>query len=126
MKKLFAVSALLLASSAFAVAAPNLTGNWTVHQNIAGNESSQECTFVQADNKLTGTCKSNEKDVAINGSVDGQKATWKYESDFNGTPLTMSYTATLDDSSKIAGSVEVQPFAVTGDFTATPSKEAAK
>jgi hypothetical protein len=36
--------------------------------------------------------------------------------------LTLVYTATLDDSGKIAGIVEVQPFGVTGDFTATPSK----
>jgi hypothetical protein len=40
--------------------------------------------------------------------------------------LTLTYTATLDDSGKIAGSVEVQPFGVTGEFTATASKEAAK
>ena len=39
--------------------------------------------------------------------------------DYNGSPLTLTYTATLDDSGKIAGNVEVDPFGVTGDFTAT-------
>lgn len=126
MKKLFAASALLLACSAFAADAPNLTGNWTIHNSIAGNESDQPCKFVFADNKLTGTCTSQDgKDVPITGSLDGAKLTWKYESDYNGTPLTLIYTATLDDSGKIAGSVEVQPFSVTGDFTATPVKDAA-
>jgi hypothetical protein len=126
MKKLLAASALLIASSAFAAGAPNLTGSWSIHNTIAGNESDQECKFVQTENKLTGTCKGQEKDVEITGSLDGNKLTWKYESDYNGTPLTLIYTATLDDSGKITGSVEVQPFSVTGDFTASPAKEAAK
>jgi hypothetical protein len=126
MKRILAASAVLFAASAFAGGAPNLTGNWTIHNSIAGNESDQPCKFVQADNKLTGTCKSqDDKDVPIAGSLDGNKLTWKYESDYNGTPLTLIYTATLDDSGKIAGSVEVQPFSVTGDFTLTPAKDAA-
>jgi hypothetical protein len=81
---------------------------------------------VQTDDKLTGTCKSADKEVQITGGLEGKKVTWKYESDYNGSPLTLTYTATLDDSEKISGSVEVQPFGVTGDFTATPSKEAGK
>ena len=50
----------------------------------------------------------------------------KYDSDYNGTPLTLSYTATLDDTGKFAGTVEVQPFGVSGDFTATAAAEAGK
>lgn len=126
MKKLLAVSALLLASSVFAAAAPSLTGQWTIHNSIAGNDSDQDCKLVQADNKISGTCKSEDKEVKITGSLDGNKLTWQYESEYNGNPLTLIYTATLDDSGKIAGSVGVQPFGVTGDFTATPSKDAAQ
>lgn len=127
MKKLLAASTLLFAASAFAAGAPNLTGSWTLHNNIAGNESDQSCKFVLADNKLTGSCKSQEdKDLAVTGTIDGNKLTFKYESDYNGTPLTLSYTATLDDSGKVAGTVEVQPFGVSGDFTATPTAESAK
>ena len=122
MNKPLAACALLFASSAFA--APSLTGQWSIHNNIAGNESDQDCKFVQTDNKLTGTCKTEEKEVPITGSLDGSKVTWKYDSEYNGSPLTLTYTATLDDSGKIAGSVDVEPFGVTGDFTATPSKEA--
>jgi opacity protein-like surface antigen len=125
MKALF-VSAALLASSAFAAAAPSLTGQWTIHNSVAGNESDQVCKFVQTDNKITGTCKGADNDVPVNGTVDGNKATWKYDMDYNGTPLTLTYTATLDDSGKVAGSVEVQPFGVSGDFTATPLKGSSK
>jgi hypothetical protein len=127
MKKLIASSALLLGCSAFAAGAPSLTGQWSVHNSIAGSESDQQCTFTQQDKAITGNCKSAEgKDLPVTGSVDGNKLTWKYDSEYNGSPLTLTYTATLDDSGKIAGSVEVQPFGVTGDFTATPSKDPAK
>src|ERR1035441_3733432 len=122
MKKLLASSVLLFASFVFAAGVPNLTGQWTVHNSIAGNESDQECKFVQTENKLTGTCSGAEKEVQVTGSIDGKKVTFKYESEYNGSPLTVTYTATLDDSGKIAGTVDVDPFGVTGDFTATPSK----
>ena len=126
MKKIFTLAALLFATSAFA-AAPNLTGKWTVHNSVAGNESDQQCKLVLTDNKITGSCKSTEdKDLDVTGTLDGNKLTWKFDSDYNGTPLTLTYTATLDDSGKIAGTVEVQPFGVTGDFTMTPVKEDAK
>jgi hypothetical protein len=126
MKRLLATSALLFASSAFA--AQNLTGQWAVHNIIAGNESDQKCKLAVTDNKITGTCNSQEKDIPVTGTVDGNNATWQYESDYSGSPITLIYTATtLKDRGKIVGTVEVQPFGVTGDFTATPvPKEANK
>jgi hypothetical protein len=124
MKKVLATAVVIFASSAFAAGPPSLTGQWTVHNSIAGNENDHSCTFVQTDNKITGTCKSAEgKDLPVTGSVDGNKVTWQYNTEYNGSPLTLVYTATLDDSGKIAGSVEVQPFNVSGDFTAAPSKD---
>jgi catechol 2,3-dioxygenase-like lactoylglutathione lyase family enzyme len=118
-KRLLAVSAFLFASSAFA--APNLTGRWAIHNNIAGNENDAECQLVATDNKITGSCKSQDKDLPVTGTVDGNKVTWQFQSDYNGSPLTLIYKATLDESNKIAGTVEVQPFGITGDFTATAS-----
>jgi hypothetical protein len=126
MKKLFATGLVFFASTAFAAAAPNLTGNWTVHQSVAGNESDGPCKFVQSENKLTGTCKGPEKDVDIKGSIDGNKVTWQFESEYNGTPLTVKFTGTVDDSGKITGTVDVDPFGVSGEFTATQAKTEAK
>jgi hypothetical protein len=122
MKALATLSILLFAASALA-ATPSLTGQWSVHNSIAGNESDQTCKFVETDNKITGTCRAEDadKDVQVTGTVEGSKATWKYDMDYNGSPLTLTYTATLDDSGKVAGNVEVDPFGVTGDFTATPA-----
>ncbi len=120
MKALFASAALLFATTAFAAPA-SLTGDWSVHNNIAGNESDQPCKLVQTDNKISGTCKTADGGEAqVSGSIDGNKATWKFDMDYNGTALTLTYTATLDDSGRVAGGVEVQPFGVSGDFTATP------
>ena len=127
MRTFLVATTLFLAASVFGADSHKLTGNWNIHTSIAGNESDQPCKFVFADNKLTGSCKGQDaKDVPIAGSLDGNKLTWKYESEFNGAPLIMIYTATLDDSGKISGTVDVQPFSVTGDFTATPIKDAAK
>jgi hypothetical protein len=39
------------ATSALAAGSPSLTGQWTVHNSIAGNESDQECKFVQTETK---------------------------------------------------------------------------
>src|SRR5258707_8342712 len=119
MKRLLAISAFLFASSAFA--APNLTGPWTIHNSIAGNENDQECKLVVTDNKISRSYNSQDKVLPVTGTVDGNKATWQFQSDYNGSPLTLIYKATLDDSNKIAGTVEVQPFGITGDFTATAS-----
>ena len=116
----------LAATSALAAAAPSLTGKWTLHNSIAGNESDQECNFVQTDTKLAGTCKGTEKELQITGSIDGNKVTWKYDSEYNGTPITLTYTGTVDETGKIAGSVNVDPFGVAGDFTAKPVVAAAK
>src|SRR5260370_864518 len=119
MKILLATFALLFASSAFG--AQNLTGHWAIHNNIAGNENDQECGLVVTDNKISGSCKSQDKDLPVTGTVDGNKVTWQFQAEYNGSPITLIYTATLDDSNKIVGTVEVQPYGVTGDITATRS-----
>src|ERR1700736_6558263 len=122
MKKLLAIAIVLFASSAFA-AAPNLTGKWTVHQSIAGNDAHSECNLIQTDSTLAGTCKSQDgKDLPIKGSVDGSKVKWQFDSEYNGTPLTIKFTGTVDDSGKMSGSVDVDPFGVSGDFSAIRSK----
>src|SRR5260370_294318 len=119
MKIFLATFALLCPSSAFG--AQNLTGHWAIHNNIAGNENDVQCELVVTDNKITGSCKSQDKHLPVTGAVDGNQVTWPSQSETNGSPITLIYTATLDDSNKIVGTVEVQPYGVTGDITATRS-----
>jgi opacity protein-like surface antigen len=126
MKKLLAIAALLFASSAFAADAPNLTGKWNIHQSVAGNDTDSECKLIQTENNLTGTCNTQEKDREVKGTVNGKKVVWQFESEYNGTPLTIKFTGTIDDAGKMSGSVDVDPFGVSGEFTATQAKADAK
>lgn len=116
---------LLAAASLSAIAddAATLTGKWQTHQLIAGNESTQTCTFTQKDTELTGTCNSERGTVQITGKVEGKKVTWSYKSEYNGTPLTVIYNGALESATKIAGTVSVPEFSVDGEFTATQSKQ---
>jgi hypothetical protein len=124
--KVLLPSALLVSAALTSFAADNasLTGKWKIHSSIAGNDSDSECTLTQTETDISGTCKTAEgKDSKATGKVDGAKVNWSFESEYNGTPLTIKYSATLDATvGKIAGTVSVDPFGVEGDFTATLDK----
>ena len=124
MRTLF-LSILLASASALAVPADNvsLSGKWEVHSNVAGNESDVECTFIQKDNDLGGSCATDNGDKPLTGKVNGPKITWSYDSEYEGTPLTVKYSGTIDSAAaKLSGSVSVEQFGVDGDFTAALSK----
>jgi hypothetical protein len=112
---------LLLATTAFAAGA-DLSGKWQIDRNASGNQSRQDCTFVQKANELTGTCSSDGGPVEMKGKVDGKSVTWTYKGDSAGGPVTVVYTGTLDADGKIAGTVTAVEFSVEGEFTATRSK----
>ena len=110
------------AALAFAADAPSITGKWQVHNSISGNESDQVCTFSQKDAAISGSCTSERGTVEVTGKVDGNKITWSYKSEYEGTPLTVNYQGVIDAAAKISGSVSVPEFSADGDFTATPAK----
>lgn len=123
--KSLVLAVVLASSSVLALAADSatVTGKWTIHANIAGNESDTLCTLTQKEADLTGTCKSDAGEGKVTGKVDGAKVTWTYESEYNGSPLTVKYVGTFDSAAnKIAGTVSVEQFGVDGDFTAAPAK----
>jgi len=122
--KKLAASILFVSAAALAPAADDspLTGSWQIHNSIAGNESDQTCTFTQKANELTGNCKTEQGSGTVTGKIDDKKVTWEYKSEYNGGPITLTYTGTLGADKKIVGTVNVQEYGVDGDFTATPSK----
>ena len=123
--KLLVLSVVLASTSVLALAADSapISGTWNIHINIAGNESDAVCTFTQKNTDLAGTCKSDSGEGKASGKVDGTKITWSYDSEYNGSPLTLKYVGTLDSAAnKIAGTVNVEQYGVDGDFTATLSK----
>jgi opacity protein-like surface antigen len=122
MKALLCAALIAFASlSAHAADAPSVTGKWTVHTSVAGNESETVCSFTQTGADLTGTCKKQDgTDAKVTGKVDGAKVNWQFDSDYNGTTITLKYEATIDPATgKISGSVTVDPFGVSGDVSAT-------
>jgi hypothetical protein len=124
--KTLLLSALLVSSALPALAAdnPSLTGKWKIHTSVAGNESDHECTLTQTDDAISGTCTTGEmKEVQVTGKVDGTKANWSYESEYDGSPITVKYSAKLNViDGKFAGTVYVDPYGVDGDFTAAAEK----
>ena len=103
-------------------AAADVSGKWTMHSSVAGNDSDSECTFTQTGNDLSGSCGAADQPVMkFTGKVDGSKISWSVNGEYNGTPLTMKYTGTLANG-KITGDVNIDPFGVTGEFSATRAK----
>jgi hypothetical protein len=124
MKSLF-LSLLLTSAAVLSTAAdnPTFSGKWKIHSSIAGNENDLNCTFTQQENNFTGDCTGEQGTVKAAGKIDGSKVTWSYDSEYNGTALTVKYSGTLDAAgAKVSGTVSVDPFGVDGDFTGTQSK----
>src|SRR5262249_42451000 len=111
--------------SAATVAAANqasVAGRWQIHTSIAGNENDSVCTLTQKDAEIGGSCDTLQGGPAtVAGKLDGDKVTFGFKTEFNGTPITVSYQGKLE-AGKISGAVSVPEFAVEGEFTATQAK----
>lgn len=119
---LLCFSSLAIAQTQATATPVNISGKWALHSSIAGNESDSTCTFTQTGNNLTGSCAAEEQPAMnFTGTVDGNKVTFTAKGEYNGTPLTMKYTATVVDG-KMKGDMTIDPFGVNGEFTATPAK----
>jgi hypothetical protein len=121
-----AILAMLLASSVVSAAENPLTGEWLVRNDIAGNVSEMSCSFTQKGEELTGACVSEQGTIEIAGKVVDTSVSWVFKSTYNGGPITLSYKGSLGTDGQLAGGVTVEEFNVTGDFTATAVKPAAK
>ena len=121
MTKLIAALLLMIPTLAIAQTPTSIAGKWKVTSTIAGNESSLDCTFTQTGTDLAGSCIGEQGSVKVTGKVDGASVSWSYASDYNGTALTITYKGKLTDG-KITGEAAVDPFGVTGEFTATLQK----
>lgn len=118
MKLALALLALLTASTLLeAQTTASVTGKWKVH-TVMVQESDSTCTITQKDTELTGTCEGDNGKNDITGKVEGNKVTWSFKTDYNGSPLTVSYEGKLDSDAKMAGVTHVAEMGLDGDFTA--------
>ena len=122
MKHLLFVALAVVATGAVQAQPVSVGGTWTVSSNVSGNASESTCTFTQKDADLTGSCKGERDPVAITGKVEAKTVSWQFDTQYEGQTLTVYYSGTLESAEKIAGTVNVQPMNVSGEFTATKSK----
>lgn len=116
------VLSFLLALAAVAADKGAFSGKWQVSQSIGGHDNTQSCTFTQNGNDLSGSCGAEDKTLQISGKIDDKKVTWSYKSEYNGSPLTVKYSGTIDAQNKISGTMTVEEFSVEGEFTATQAQ----
>ena len=122
----------LLAVAVHAIPAPpaadTVSGLWRVTGDVMGNPINEVCTLKQDGVKLTGICKNTDaadaKPFDVTGEVNAGKITFSHGGEYQGQALTMTYSGTLAATKELKGSVDVQPFGVTGTFSATPASAA--
>lgn len=103
-----------------AAADEKFSGEWKIRNDIASNVSEFTCAFTQKAKELTGGCTTEQGPVEITGSVEDTSISWVFKSVYNGGPITLTYRGSLGTDGTIAGSVTVEEFSVTGDWSATP------
>jgi hypothetical protein len=101
---------------------PSISGKWKIHTSMV-QQSDSTCTFTQSGPELIGACDGDNGKFNIAGKVDGNKVTWSFKTEYNGSPLTVSYQGTLESGSKISGSSFVEEMSLGGDFTAVRDSE---
>jgi len=119
------IFAMLLSAELLAMDS-DVTGDWTIAGEVQGVGVDEVCTFVQTDAKLAGSCELTGKKYDTTGSVDGKKVVFKHGGEYNGDPLTLTYTGVMADDGSLSGSIYVDPMAVDGSFSAKKKVAAAK
>jgi hypothetical protein len=111
----------LVAALAAPAPADSVSGTWLIKGDVAGKPLESTGTIVVAEAKISGSCKNAEgKENAIVGEVKDGKVVFEHGGDYNGQELKIIYTATLPSAKEMKGTIEVKPFDVSGEFSATP------
>jgi hypothetical protein len=122
-------SAVLLAATSLPTemiaAAPGAVpaaGTWAVSGNVQGVPVNLSCALTTAaDMTVSGSCvDSDTKTHAVTGKVKEQTLTWSFNSEYEGSPITVTLTGVVDETgAKMAGTIAVDPMNADGDFSAT-------
>lgn len=113
--------ALLAALHAAPAAADSVAGNWQITGDVVGNPLNVRCALTQTGTKVGGVCNMDSGKYEVTGEVKGDTITFKHGGDYQGSALTITYTGVLGKPRSMKGSVDVQPFGVSGTFTAAPA-----
>ena len=123
------MNALLIAAAVvtIAVAPPSadekFNGEWKIRNDVAGNVSEFTCSFTQKAADISGGCTTEQGPVEITGSAEDSSISWVFKSTYNGGPITLTYKGSLGTDGSIAGTLTVEEFSVSGEWTAAPVKK---
>jgi hypothetical protein len=106
--------------SASAAASPShdsIAGNWKLRSQLGGSEMGdpQMCTFLVKEERLTGSCATENGIRDLTGEIHGKSITWQLGGRFG----PMTFTGTIDSDTRISGTFALQQAAITGEFTFT-------
>jgi hypothetical protein len=69
-----------------------VAGEWDAQFNTPGGPQPLKLILKVDGEKLTGTAKRSRGDVALTGTVKGEDITFSYTIDYNGNPVTLTFT----------------------------------
>lgn len=119
MTKVWMVALAMAAPLVAQTAAPaNVAGVWDITGDVAGVSVVEHCTFTQADDAtLAGSCDVQGAKWPTTGTVKGMDVTFTHNGKYNGDDYTIVYHGKLDKGG-LTGTMDVDPFGVSGSFTA--------
>ena len=97
----------------------DVAGTWTLDASLAGNTLAFDCTMVQDETELTGTCVSQIGSAELTGQVAGNTVKFQYALSFAGNPpFDFAFSGAIDEAGKMIKGV-VSVFDSESPFTAT-------
>ena len=108
----------VLLSAGLLAPQPDLSGDWKITGDVQGYPIDEACTLVHKDGALAGSCLTQGKKFDTTGTVDGKKVVFKHGGEYQGDPLTLTFTGVVADDGTFSGSIYVDPLAVDGTFAA--------
>ena len=95
--------------------AVDLSGTWALQVVIESNTRTPTVVLKQEADKLTGTYKSQIGEAPVNGRIEGREFSFQLTLTFDGTPVTIVYTGTVEENA-MKGRVSAGDIA-SGTFT---------
>lgn len=96
----------------------DLSGTWTISGDVSGVGVDETCAVTQQDVVLTGSCDTASGKYDLKGKLDGKTATFSHGGKYQGSDFVMTFTGKVAADNTMTGTMDVDPFNVTGTFSA--------
>jgi hypothetical protein len=98
---------------------PVVSGTWKIDGEVQGTPVKMTCVLSQAEHRLTGTCTGAGDDTTprtLAGMIMEGGPGWRFDSQYQGQPITVTMRASLTSDRKMSGTIAVSPFNAEGTF----------